>query len=826
MEQSWARWLDDLRYPGELYPQPQALRTVIEEEEVDDGDGDRGETCCSTGASGTTPSSCSGEPPSKKQRIACKGCNETFGVRKSLLRHQRGCKRYSTNFNTPLESYRCDDCGLSFARPDTLRRHVQRLHSDQQNVRLQDSEEITRQGSIDDAQKSQGSESRTHIVHSTTTRPLDVSSFAFTGLDSTKCYTSAVSHSNTNYTSASELATGELPMDIDSRLSTTPASITDLQASEYVPTSELDGWTPDMSNFSHQGTSSSASSNGMTPATSNLSPDSLVLGNADPADRDNGDDADLAMLADRSLSLIDVPYASANPVSQGRNLRPNLIRFPMPCPLCGDELGNNRYDRGDARKHMEQHMRRMEAITMDSVSDSEAYCSDCQIHFLDNRDLARHQQSVRRSGGCGFTFSHCVKGDCVGHHPPRIEGHANPDHCHFKNALRLWEDFQRRAFVEYVEAYSRGMAPTNAPPFEPAKPSYRRSAGSMRSVTSLKSTTSAASTPVRFRYVWEGVTQKRLVTRHAPCVPGESCDRVSSNLIKDLAAAFAKEEFEVIGRLSESHSVVARGIRPRYMKRLAKALTNERSDVSTGELFEEPMYSFYDISEHDISAKMDASWFYPDLKIQRIRCFRLMVDQGLKISEFSVKHLAAAFDEAAARALLFTKKCLTIQSHLTKYVFLYAISRGLVDVVSELLNRGILNTFTTPPLRDAGIQMIDADFIRGLHDSNTLFGNEPPYPDVLGETNRDLGSCALILALNARQFHAAGLLIKHDVAPLWGIRYLATSKSIMQDLQDTLHSFHERGETLPDCLGRLEQTLVESAKPLEPFMSFYNGNFL
>lgn len=826
MEQNRARVFDDLRpsqtaqpladqlfYPENPWPRSQTLPSVIEEE-----DGDRGESCCSTGASGTTPSSNPGEPAAKRQRIECTGCNETFGVRKSLLRHQRGCKRYSAKFSTPLESYLCDDCGLSFGRPDTLRRHVQRLHGGQQNVRLQDSATITQQSSFDTAEKSQGSAVQAQTINSTTKSPSNVSSFAFIGLDSTNCYTNVVPYSNTSYSSLSGLATCEFEMDIDPQVLTTPAAIPNSQASEHAAVSGPDGWTPDQSSISYQGTSARASSSRTTPATSKLSPDSPILGDATTADRDNGDDTDLATLADRFLNLFDVPYASANPVSQGRNLRPNLIRFPMPCPLCGDELGNGRYDRGDARKHLERHMQRMEAITMDSVSDSEAYCTDCQIHFLDTRDLVRHQQSVLRSGDCGFTFSHDSKGDCAGHHPPRIEGQANPDHCQFENALRHWEDFQRRAFVEYVEAYSRGMAPTNAPSYELAKPAYRRSAGSIRSIMSLKSTTSAASTPVRFRYVWEGMTQKSSVTRNAQCVPAGSGD-----LLRNLAEAFANEEFDVISSLSASISVArnAPEIPAGFIRRLTKAFANEKLDDPLEKSYRSPILTFNAISEDDVSAEMDASWFYPELKIQRIRCLHLMVEHGLNISESSVKHLAAAFNEAAAGALLLAKDCpLTIQSRLFYYAFLYAISRGLVDVVSKLLNRGILDTWTIEP------RMPDADFIRGLHEANTRLGNQPPYPDIIGEASTKLGSCALVLALNARQYHVASLLIEQDVAPLWGIRYLATSKSTMQDLQNELHIFRQQSDVLPDYLGRLEQTLVEHAEPLEPFMSLYNGNFL
>jgi len=78
----------------------------------------------------------------------------------------------------------------------------------------------------------------------------------------------------------------------------------------------------------------------------------------------------------------------------------------------------------------------MEAITYNTVDDSEAVCFVCQIHFLDIRDFRRHQESVRTGRGCGFEFHH-YDTKCNGHHPRKFRTYENPDHLRFEEALRL-----------------------------------------------------------------------------------------------------------------------------------------------------------------------------------------------------------------------------------------------------------------------------------------------------------------------------------------------------------------------------------------------------
>ena len=252
---------------------------------------------------------------------------------------------------------------------------------------------------------------------------------------------------------------------------TTSATVPHLQSSAYVAVSSEDDWSPDQDSTSYQDTPIEASSNGLTPATSKLSPASFVHEVATTTSREIDDDAELAADAalaaavEHKLSLHDVPYLSAKPVLDGRNLRPRRIRNPTPCPLCGHEFGNGPKDEGEAERHLQRHMTQMKAIDSDTVSNLEANtCTDCQTHFLDVRDLKRHLRSAQGRQRCGLTFDH-YEGTCTGHHPPIIEGRANQDHSRFKVFMREWERSQRVVYAEYVNDYANGTAPTNGPSY-------------------------------------------------------------------------------------------------------------------------------------------------------------------------------------------------------------------------------------------------------------------------------------------------------------------------------------------------------------------------
>jgi len=154
------------------------------------------------------------------------------------------------------------------------------------------------------------------------------------------------------------------------------------------------------------------------------------------------------------------------------------------------------------------------------------------------------------------------------------------------------------------------------------------------------------------------------------------------------------------------------------------------------------------------------------------------------------------------------------QSRLAQYVFLYAILRGLDEVVLRLLEDGILNTESPMP---------DANFVKELHRSTIWFGGEPSLDATVAGANVGLGPRALDLALSACQYRAASYLVEHGVAAFWGICLLATSKSAKQLLQNELNHSRQRNAVLPNYLCLLEQTLLEQSEPPGLTMSFDNG---
>jgi hypothetical protein len=770
-----------------------ALPSVPDEEEATDSVG-------ATSTSGITPESQSGQPPAKKQRIKCECalCGTSFTERKSLYRHQKRCKDHCAQSNTSPESHQCGECGEVCSRLDVLQRHVQSTHQGQPRRRPQGSGNAPQRISFDTALESQGSEPQPQVMNTTTPGLWKDSSFVFTLQDPTTCYTDAVSYSDTVITTFVP-ATYEHHAQIYSQAFTTPAAVPDLQSFGYGTISSEDDWSPDQNSISREGTSVS---NDLTPATSKSSAASSAPEVATKSDGDTDDDADLAALADRSLNFLDVAYASANPVSRGRNLRPNQIRFPTPCPLCGDELGNGPNDNGEIKIHLERHRSRMEAITYNTVDDSEAVCFVCQIHFLDIRDFRRHQESVRTGRGCGFEFHH-YDTKCNGHHPRKFRTYENPDHLRFEEALRHWEGFQRRAFVEYFNVYMKGTAPTNArshgeiprrrafaeyleahskgmAPTD-AQHTYRRSTGSLYSVMSRKSIRSTFTTPVRFRYGGEvksnssGLTRQRL-----------------ADFIRDLAEAYENEELDVIKSLFSNS----------------------------------PLSTLQNVSENDLRVEWDFSWFYPDLKIERVKCLQFMVEQGLNPKLSSVQHLAIQLDlnmahlelgAARAMPLLFEENApLAVQSRLTQYAFLFAVSRGPIELVSKLLEQGILDTSSEMP---------DAGFIQGIREPNVCFEGPPPNGSI-ANTGEDLGTCALILALGRRQYQAASLLLEYGVESQRGIYYLVTSESAMQNLHRRLEYFHGPQDDEMPIPGYLRLLQIRLLGPATELASITSSSYL
>lgn len=251
----------------------------------------------------------------------------------------------------------------------------------------------------------------------------------------------------------------------------------------------------------------------------------------------------------------------------------------------------------------------------------------------------------------------------------------------------------------------------------------------------------------------------------------------------------------------------------RVMQRLAKACADGDFYAITSIFSMVPPALVHLLSEQQLSVEMDASWFFASSRTERLRCLAFLVEQGLNVTESSVMHLAQALELDSAWKLLFEMfemGPIKVQSRLAQYAFLYAISRGLVSVASKLLKPGILQTTSEMP---------DLGFIQGLNPLWYLHldnegsedgedGEELALIDTVAETSTELGPCALVLALSTRQYRTACLLIEHRVAPEWGRRHLATSKSAFRHLRDELHGFRHCRWILPHHLMLLERFLL------------------
>jgi hypothetical protein len=200
--------------------------------------------------------------------------------------------------------------------------------------------------------------------------------------------------------------------------------------------------------------------------------------------------------------------------------------------------------------------------------------------------------------------------------------------------------------------------------------------------------------------------------------------------------------------------------------------------------------------------EMYSCWFFPVVEIERVRCLAALVEYGLSVSVSHVWHLTSALHGAAAEPLLFAEdSALTIHSRLIQYAFLHAVSRGLSELVSKLLQSGILETTNRMP-KVAFIQELRTSSPRAL---DWIYDDEYSISGLIAESSKSLGPCALVLALITHQHHAASLLIEHHVEPRWAISLFSVQKSASHSLRKKIRGFRVRRETLPHYLEVLEQ---------------------
>jgi hypothetical protein len=293
------------------------------------------------------------------------------------------------------------------------------------------------------------------------------------------------------------------------------------------------------------------------------------------------------------------------------------------------------------------------------------------------------------------------------------------------------------------------MAPIGASSYNVGQLSSRRSTGSIYSAKSLSSFKSTISTPVRFRFGGR-VRTNGITSRFDPPDTDDLARRHTGTL--------ANKYFGLVTR------------------------TSSRTNVN-------------------LLVKTDSFWSSVGLDPTHLTYLSSSVEQSLSIPKESVEHLAAALDEAATEPLLFAEGGpLAVQSRLVQCVFLCAVLRGHDSLISKLLKSGILETIPKLP---------DSEFIEKFHPWDaTIFDETFLSTDEDPGTGPKLGPYALTLALSARQYFAAGLLIEHHVASWWGVRHFGTSYLAQRDLQTELHDYRRFGMLVPRYLALLERELL------------------
>ena len=153
------------------------------------------------------------------------------------------------------------------------------------------------------------------------------------------------------------------------------------------------------------------------------------------------------------LSKTSVSRTSMDMAAYKRQVRTRTAARLLPCGICRAEFEIN--DISALASHLKEHFK-----SFDGKHD----CKICEIRFVHEADLKRHESSAR-AGDCGFNFAH--KAPCPGHHRPGRNGvphealESDDDRFNFAYRLRTWESSQLTTFLSslqpLVEAKTNGV---------------------------------------------------------------------------------------------------------------------------------------------------------------------------------------------------------------------------------------------------------------------------------------------------------------------------------------------------------------------------------
>lgn len=649
-----------------------------------------------------------GAPPQVSPHY-CEPCGISFPLRKSLLRHWRETKAHQSD-NSSGTSHSCDICFRVFIRNDMLLRHVREGHRGQKRA-------------SSDLSRNPGSGSLPRDSRPAKSRTLG-------------------SVAQRNDTTPS----------IDQILSGKPLDPNDFMQSEH-DAAFLEPYSP----FTVGPSQSAPSNQGLVPATGTTSfrdvfdgvsvstghhissPDDLSTGGLSfsaiqsPLSDTNtwieGVEASKHAEAHRLTQLSPAPYRSdAIPVA-GRNLRPTQLRSTRPCPLCGEELGSTLYDGLEVQQHMAMCKDRLE-------HKADISCTDCDIKFCHIKDLEAHLQSLKRDGTCGLQFTH-AREPCVGHHPPTIDGQVHEDHQNFKERLAAWERCEALCYADFIAEYAKGSARTNAPAFGQANPYFRRSTGSQFTARSSGSWLSSMTLPASMKIP---DTNGRHLVRQPLARILQLGQQNSSRRTTDAGASLQRGRhlpdtsciFDPKQDLETRLTCAIESERPELVKQVLK----QHGDHLTG------------LTDERLDAKINATWFTPHVKANKIWIVAALVEQGMRISTESTESLAIALRQKTTMDLLLEETFgISIGSPLILSALCSAISGGYIDVVASLLNRDIVkpgNSLHLPP----------QDLVQTLHRRHAKYRYSPTCMGPDWTTDYPLA-----LALDSGHHTIASLLI-------------------------------------------------------------------